>query len=185
MILVRKFYAIKIPTYIYRVSSNHVTWTPKRVCDVYNSYKALLLISTQNSLINLHNLVVNRIANCFLIKSFIDYNVDIRNTVLSTINEVNYDYLPQSNTDVNLSIIYNYFHKINYIFLISVIVSVYNNEKYIVDCLNSIINQTYKNIEIICINDGSTDNSLKILREFERIYKNFILIDQTITLFKK
>ena len=44
--------------------------------------------------------------------------------------------------------------------LISVIIPVYNVEKYLARCLDSIINQTYKNLEILCINDGSTDNSL-------------------------
>lgn len=49
---------------------------------------------------------------------------------------------------------------------VSIIVPVYNTEKYLKRCLESIINQTYKNIEIICINDGSTDGSEKILREY-------------------
>ena len=43
---------------------------------------------------------------------------------------------------------------------LSVIVSVYNTEKYIEKCLDSLLNQTYKNIEIVVINDCSTDNSL-------------------------
>ncbi len=47
--------------------------------------------------------------------------------------------------------------------LISVVVPVYNVEKYLRKCTLSIINQTYKNLEIICINDGSTDESGKIL----------------------
>ena len=54
--------------------------------------------------------------------------------------------------------------------LISIIIPVYNAEKFIKRCLDSIINQTYKNIEVICINDGSTDNSLKILKEYEKKY---------------
>lgn len=49
---------------------------------------------------------------------------------------------------------------------VSVVIPVYNVEKYLEQCLNSITNQTYKDIEIICINDGSTDNSKKILEEF-------------------
>ncbi|DAA83489.1 MAG TPA: glycosyl transferase [Cyanobacteria bacterium UBA10660] len=48
---------------------------------------------------------------------------------------------------------------------VSVIVPVYNTEKYLQKCLNSLTNQTLKNIEIICVNDGSTDNSLKILQD--------------------
>ena len=49
---------------------------------------------------------------------------------------------------------------------ISVIVPVYNVEQYLPQCMDSIINQTFKDIEIICINDGSTDNISKILEEY-------------------
>ena len=50
--------------------------------------------------------------------------------------------------------------------MISVIVPVYNSEKYLKACIDSIIKQTYTDLEIICVNDGSTDGSLEILREF-------------------
>lgn len=46
---------------------------------------------------------------------------------------------------------------------VSVIIPVYNTEKYLEECLNSVENQTLKDIEIICVNDGSTDKSLEIL----------------------
>ena len=46
---------------------------------------------------------------------------------------------------------------------VSVIVPVYNAEKYLDKCISSIANQTLKDIEIIAVNDGSTDNSLKVL----------------------
>ena len=49
---------------------------------------------------------------------------------------------------------------------ISVIIPVYNVEKYLPECLDSIVNQTLKDIEVICINDGSTDDSLKILEKY-------------------
>jgi glycosyltransferase involved in cell wall biosynthesis len=51
---------------------------------------------------------------------------------------------------------------------ISVIIPVYNVEQYLRECLNSVINQTFKDIEIICIDDGSTDNSLNILEEYKK-----------------
>lgn len=51
---------------------------------------------------------------------------------------------------------------------LSVIIPVYNSEEYISKCLDSIINQTFKDIEIICIDDGSTDNSLRILQEYAK-----------------
>lgn len=51
---------------------------------------------------------------------------------------------------------------------VSVIIPVYNAEKYLKECLDSVINQTLKEIEIICINDCSTDSSLKILEEYAK-----------------
>ena len=48
--------------------------------------------------------------------------------------------------------------------LISVIVPVYNTADYLHICLNSILSNTYKNLEVICVNDGSKDNSSQILR---------------------
>lgn len=51
--------------------------------------------------------------------------------------------------------------------LISVIVPVYNAEKYLVRCIDSIINQSYKNLEIILINDGSTDSSSEICESYQ------------------
>lgn len=62
--------------------------------------------------------------------------------------------------------------------LISVIVPIYNVEKYLSKCLKSILNQSYNNIEIILVNDGSSDNSEKICEEFLNIDNRFILINQ-------
>ena len=48
---------------------------------------------------------------------------------------------------------------------VSIIVAAYNIENYIEKCIKSLINQTYKNIEIIIINDGSTDNTLNVIKK--------------------
>lgn len=61
---------------------------------------------------------------------------------------------------------------------ISVIVPVYNVEKYLPECLDSIINQTLKDIEIICINDGSPDNSLEILKRYAANDARIKIIDK-------
>lgn len=61
---------------------------------------------------------------------------------------------------------------------ISVIIPVYNVEPYLRKCLDSIAAQTYANLEIICINDGSKDASLSICREYEAKDSRFRVIDQ-------
>lgn len=62
--------------------------------------------------------------------------------------------------------------------LISIIVPVYNSSATLKRCINSLLNQTYKNIEIVCINDGSTDDSLNVLNELEESDKRIRIIDK-------
>ena len=61
---------------------------------------------------------------------------------------------------------------------LSIIVPVYNVAEYLERCLNSLINQTLNEIEIICVNDGSTDNSLCILKKFAELDKRIKIINQ-------
>ena len=61
---------------------------------------------------------------------------------------------------------------------VSIIVPVYNVEDYLEECLHSVINQTFENIEIILINDGSTDNSFKIMNDFAKKDNRIKLISQ-------
>ena len=55
---------------------------------------------------------------------------------------------------------------------VSVIVPVYNTEEYLGKCLDSLVNQTLKELEIIVVNDGSPDNSEKIVKEYQKKYSN-------------
>ena len=61
---------------------------------------------------------------------------------------------------------------------VSVIIPVYNVEKYLEACLESLKYQSLRDIEVICVNDGSTDNSLGILDRFAKNDKRFVVIDQ-------
>lgn len=61
---------------------------------------------------------------------------------------------------------------------ISIIVPVYNTEIFLERCLNSIIDQTFTNWQAICINDGSSDSSLKILQHYAQKDKRFVIINQ-------
>ncbi len=63
-------------------------------------------------------------------------------------------------------------YKFNNYELISVIVPIYKVEKYLRRCIESILNQTYKNLEIILVNDGSPDNCRDICIEYSRLYDN-------------
>lgn len=61
---------------------------------------------------------------------------------------------------------------------VSVIIPVYNVEKYLPKCLDSVINQTYADLEIICVNDGSPDNSSAILEEYAKKDNRIKIINQ-------
>jgi len=61
---------------------------------------------------------------------------------------------------------------------VSVIIPVYNTEKYLRECLDSVVNQTLRDIEIICVDDGSTDRSPEILEEYQKIDSRVAVITQ-------
>ena len=61
---------------------------------------------------------------------------------------------------------------------VSIVMPMFNQEKYIVECLSSVLRQTLKDIEIIVVNDGSTDNSLALVKEFAQRDDRIVVIDK-------
>ena len=61
---------------------------------------------------------------------------------------------------------------------VSVVIPIYNVEKYLRQCLDSVVNQTLKEIEIICVNDGSTDSSPAIINEYAAKDPRIVVIDK-------
>lgn len=61
---------------------------------------------------------------------------------------------------------------------VSIIITAYNIEKYISRCIDSVINQTLRNIEIIIVNDGSTDSTLRIIEEYKDIDNRIIVVNK-------
>ena len=62
---------------------------------------------------------------------------------------------------------------------LSVIIPVYNVEQYLRECLDSVFSQDFKDFEVICVNDGSTDSSGEILAEYQAVQNNMITITQS------
>ena len=62
--------------------------------------------------------------------------------------------------------------------LVSVIIPVFNTEKYIEDCIFSVINQNYSRLEIIIVNDGSTDGSRSIIQKYMEVDRRIVCIDK-------
>jgi len=61
---------------------------------------------------------------------------------------------------------------------VSVILPAYNAEKYISETIDSLLDQTFKDFEIICINDGSKDNTLQLLNEYSKKDDRIVVIDK-------
>jgi len=62
--------------------------------------------------------------------------------------------------------------------LVSILIPLYNAEKYVHDCLGSVLNQTYKNLEVIIVDDGSIDGSLAIVKQYETLHKEIKVYSQ-------
>ncbi len=62
--------------------------------------------------------------------------------------------------------------------LVSVLIPLYNAENYLAQCLDSVVNQTYKNLEVIIVNDGSTDNSFEIVNKYAKEYSYIKVFSQ-------
>ena len=62
--------------------------------------------------------------------------------------------------------------------MISIIIPIYNQEKYLAECIESVINQNYPNIEIILVNDGSSDTSMDICKKYEGLDNRIIIVEK-------
>jgi len=65
---------------------------------------------------------------------------------------------------------------------ISTVIPVYNAEKYLERCLDSVLSQDLEDLELICVDDGSSDGTLGILKNYARKFSNFFLSDRKINM---
>lgn len=180
MIVAGKFYAIKEPTYIYRVShtAKQIEWTQRKCIDVTKSLRDLLVLSDKANLSKLHKNMSDRVIQPYFVnvfKNLVNENGVPDDNLIKLLNALNYNIIYAENPNFSLP----WFYRSNpNLCKISVIIPVYNVEKYLGQCLDSVINQTYKNLDIVCVNDGSTDNSLKILEKYAKKDSRIKVISQ-------
>ena len=169
MALAGEFYALKEATYVYRASHKQIQWTERKALDMFRGVMDSLKYSAQYKLYSLHKNIAWRL-NAWTFRTAAAEmigNRKVRNQIIETLSAVNNDALGEDKEKFQLDDVYKAIiqAKDNNV-IVSIIVPVYNVEKYLARCLDSLIAQSFYDIEILCINDGSTDGSLAILEEY-------------------
>lgn len=169
MTLAGKFYALKEATYLYRVSHKQIKWTERKVIDMFKSIYESLDICEKNHLDKLYYSLVSHI-NSWTFQSgtaAVIGSSQVRKQVLLVLDKIDLSEIMKRDKSFHFADIYQAINKArNNNVLVSVIVPVYNVEKYLRRCLDSVLAQTMPAFEVLCVNDGSTDDSLNILEEY-------------------
>ena len=181
------FYAIRRPTYVFRDWHTPDYTDRRRVCDQLRGVRDQLKFSRERDYAKLHWLQLHRLFEEFkphvLALAEREKNgedVPADQSAIALLKEID------AQADMRLARRYKpdaLYYSVDAEFLhpeikVSVIIPVYNVEKYLRECLDSVVNQTLRDIEIICINDGSPDNSLSILQEYAKRDFRFVIVDQ-------
>ena len=161
---------------MYRQSIRPIQWTERKVADVIRSRADILSICKEKGYDELYKRVCTQLNTAY----FRNIVFEFRSSPLISqcINEVHQnnpealdpDYLAEFNLIKG--------QPVNVETAISVIICVYNTEEYLNECLKSVCTQTLQNIEIICVDDGSTDGSLKILKKYADKDERIKIIEQ-------
>ena len=177
MAIAQQFYALAEATYVYRVSYKKIQWTKRKVQDVAKGLMDCLNLAETQNYDELYFRLSKRAINPYIsniFKLFIEEE-DTKKLLCCMINNLNYHKIYMINPNYQLPDFYQQFLETK---KVSIIIPVYNTASYLRECLDSVINQTLKEIEIICVNDGSTDNSLDILKEYAAKDKRIKIINQ-------
>ena len=161
----QKFYAITAYTYAYRWAHKEIQWTEEKVFHLLCGLRDDLMLAVHNNLWSLYATTLSRIKK--------DYKKIILSQESQRITDVKNKIMEICLYTAKLNIA-----KIKYTPKVSVVLPIYNAEPYLRECLDSVVNQTLKEIEIICVNDGSTDNSLDIIKEYANKDNRIVIIDK-------
>lgn len=167
MVAAKRFYRISAVTYVYRWSRRFSNWDDERVLHLVSAIRDDLKIAADNGLYDLFDRTLRRIKVDFK-KEIAEHQTDGVKSVMAEIMSLSLDVsrarMPERPESARPTV--------------SVVLPIYNAGKYLRQCLNSLKGQTLKEMEFVCVNDGSTDNSLEIIREFAREDARFIAIDK-------
>lgn len=181
------FYALRRPTYVFRDWHTPDYTDRRRVCDQLRGVRDQLKFSRERGYAKLHWLQLHRLFEEFkphvldaVEREKNGDDVPADQSAIALLKEID------AQADMRLARRYKpdaLYYSVDAEFLhpeikVSVIIPVYNVEKYLRECLDSVVNQTLRDIEIICINDGSPDNSLSILQEYAKRDFRFVIVDQ-------
>lgn len=196
MLAAKSFYAMNRNTYCYRICHNEIKWNKNEVAiDAIKATIDIIEIAKNNKLLKLLERSVLRLIRYCNEIILINKNIEVLEVVYDSIQKIN-EYKNdkiKKDKDVlkaKLEFLLKFEksklpRKIEKIAggikpsKVSVIVPVYNVEKYLLECLDSICNQTLSDLEIICVNDGSTDSSLEILKRYAAIDNRIVILSQT------
>ncbi len=176
MTLAQNFYALSELTYVYRVSHKEVSWNDRKASDLALSLSDCLTLSYHNGYVKMYCNIAKRICSDYFVNAF--SHIENPNVLNSLVSSIDFSLISEEDSCLNLPSFYDDYFYLNDSPKISVIIPIYNVEKYLCKCLDSIINQTLKEIEIICVNDGSTDKSLDIVKEYAEKDKRIQIILQ-------
>lgn len=195
MIAAKKFYAVERVTYCYRVGHKKINWGNDTIAiHAIQATSEIIKIAESHQFKKLSDRCIARLLHYAEEILYCNNNIgvlEVLNNEIRKINDENSEEivnkkeavlikirfllkLEKSKKNKNVEIITGE----SYPAKVSIIIPVYNVEKFLVECLDSICGQTLKEIEIICVNDGSTDKSLDILKRYAYDDQRIIVLSQ-------
>lgn len=179
--LAKTFYALVEPTYVYRLSHKSVEWNERKSHDLFCGVYDVIQYSIEFGLFDLYKNVMNRM-NCWTYRtacaSMLKYS-SVKNQVLKLLELQKSTPWFNELEDFVYDDIFNAIEKGRESdTVVSLVVPVYNVEKYLARCMDSLVAQSFPWMEILCVNDGATDNSRKILEKYAAIDSRVKILDK-------
>lgn len=173
-----RFYVINRVTYSYRLSPNGVRWNEEKICDCIRGISWDMQFAVHNKYWKLYELSVSRLVRLLydeLCKKEKQSNPQIREAM----SQITAAVQPEAEREILPEADWGAFEELTEAYggecpLITVVVPAYNVEKYIAQCLNSLVNQTDRRLKIIVVDDGSTDSTGAICEQFANRYSGLI-----------